>query len=135
MSIVDVEDVAIAHLRAILVEKAGGHRIILSAESMWISDIAKTLNDEFYSIPHVESNLLYVKLASFFSEEAQQVLDAWGKELVFDTSKSREILGIEYGDPRQALIATVKSMIQTGLLEDRSSRGRLKRRLSPTRVT
>lgn len=32
VSIVDVEDVALAHLRACIVEKAGGHRIILSAE-------------------------------------------------------------------------------------------------------
>jgi hypothetical protein len=42
---------------------------------MWISDIAKTLHDEFhqlnYNIPHVEANLLYVKLAAFISEEAQ----------------------------------------------------------------
>ena len=29
LSVVDVEDVAIAHLRACTIEKAGGHRIIL----------------------------------------------------------------------------------------------------------
>jgi dihydroflavonol-4-reductase len=40
VSICDVEDVAIAHLRACTVEKAGGHRIILSAKSIWISEIA-----------------------------------------------------------------------------------------------
>lgn len=47
ISIVDVEDVAIAHLRACTVEKASGHRIILSAETMWITDIAKTLHETY----------------------------------------------------------------------------------------
>lgn len=45
ISIVDVEDVAVAHLRACTVEKAGGHRIILSAKTMWLRDIAQTLHD------------------------------------------------------------------------------------------
>lgn len=78
VSIVDVEDVAVAHLRACTVEKAAGHRIILSAETMWLTDIAKTLHDEFqgmnYKITHTEAPLFFIKLASYFSRDVNQVL-------------------------------------------------------------
>ena len=78
VSIVDVEDVAIAHLRACTVEKAAGHRIIISANTVWLSDIAKILHDEFhsfnYEIVHAETSLFFIKLASYFSSEAAQVL-------------------------------------------------------------
>jgi dihydroflavonol-4-reductase len=71
VSVVDVEDVAIAHLRACTVEKAAGHRIILSARTMWLTDIAKALHDEFharnYEITHHEAPLFFIKLASYMS--------------------------------------------------------------------
>lgn len=82
VSIVDVEDVAIAHLRACTVEAAAGHRIILSAGTLWMSEIAKTLNDEFsarhFKVPHQETSLFYIKLAACVSEDARLVLQSWG---------------------------------------------------------
>ena len=82
VSVVDVEDVAIAHLRACTVEAAAGHRIILSGGTLWMSEIAKTLHDEFsarhFKIPHVEANLFFIKLAAWVSEDARLILQAWG---------------------------------------------------------
>ena len=108
-------------MRACTVEKAAGHRIILSAKTIWLSDIPKTLHDEFspqgFKIPFAEANYFFIRLASWISSEANQVRQAWGKEYVFDTSVSTDILGLEYGDPNVAIIETANTMLAQGLIQ------------------
>ena len=41
LSIVDVRDVAEAHVRAMTLPEAVGHRHIISAQGIWVQDLAK----------------------------------------------------------------------------------------------
>ncbi len=43
MAIIDVRDVALAHIRAMTVPDAAGHRHILSNTNLWISEMAKVI--------------------------------------------------------------------------------------------
>ena len=43
----------------------------------------------------------------------------WGKEYNFDSSKSIEILGIEYGDPNVSILEAAQTMIKVGVIEDK----------------
>lgn len=45
--IVDVREVALAHLRAVKVEEAKNQRFILSNEPLWFRDMARILKEEY----------------------------------------------------------------------------------------
>jgi dihydroflavonol-4-reductase len=47
MSIVDVRDVAYAHLQAIKIEDAKNKRFILSSDSVWFKDVAEVLRQAY----------------------------------------------------------------------------------------
>ncbi len=43
----------------------------------------------------------------------------WDKELIFDNSQSRNVLGVEYGDIKKTIVEMTYSMFETGALPDR----------------
>ena len=47
MGIVDVRECAIAHLNAIKIDEARNQRFILCNRTVWMSELAKWLHDEF----------------------------------------------------------------------------------------
>ena len=47
MSIVDVRDVAYAHLQAIKIEDAKNKRFILSSDNAWFKDVAEVLRQAY----------------------------------------------------------------------------------------
>ncbi len=47
MGLVDVREVAQAHLKAIEVEEAANQRFILNSNELWLSEIGKELQEEF----------------------------------------------------------------------------------------
>ena len=47
LPIVDVRDVALAHLNAIKVPEARNQRFILSSQSIWFREIAEALKSKF----------------------------------------------------------------------------------------
>ena len=50
-------------------------------------------------------------LIAWFSSDASNALEKWGHELHYDTTKSKEILKIEYKDVKKAVIETALSLI------------------------
>ena len=48
------------------------------------------------------------------------MLQVWGQEYRYDASKSVEILGLEYGDPKESIVKAARSMIRAGVIEDKS---------------
>ena len=72
MGIVDVREVALAHLQALKVKEANMNRFILSSEVLWFKDIANILKEEFpnYKIINYEMKFCVGKMASFFIDEA-----------------------------------------------------------------
>ena len=89
---VDVEDVAKAHLQAVLVPEAAGRRFILSAETLWFLAILQGLKNEFkkygYKICVHEVNKL-IKFMSCFDKRMESIVQLLGKEFTFDNSPAK----------------------------------------------
>ncbi|TKR81176.1 hypothetical protein L596_015096 [Steinernema carpocapsae] len=117
LALVDVRDVAKAHVLAMTNDAMDGERILITGQpSFWFKDIAKALSDEFgpqgYSIPTLEVPYPVVWLYSLFDSETRANLYRIGFEVKFDNSKAKELLGMQFTDPKTSLIEMAHSMIQ-----------------------
>lgn len=77
--VVDVREVALAHLRALTVEAAKNQRFLLGNTSFWIKDMAKTLKEIYpdYKISSKEISYCPIKFASFFNSQVKLLLPMW----------------------------------------------------------
>lgn len=99
LAVVDVREVAQAHLEAILRPEAAGQRFILSSENLWFKDMGIILKNSFgdsYRIPTKELKFCLVKTASVFDSSLKSILPDWGVEIRMNNQKSKEVLGINY---------------------------------------
>ena len=126
MALVDVRDVAQAHLNCLEIDEAQGKRSILCAESLWMREIAAILRENFgqygYPIPNSEACYCCIKMASYLRDDAAKIASLWGHELRFNNPCSREVLGIDYRPIKDSLKEMVESMIDLGLLEERRTK-------------
>ena len=87
--VVDVRDAAQAHLNAIKLEEAKNKRFILTKESWWFSEIARSLQAEFgtqgYNVTTGEFKYCTFRFFAVFSAKARTVLPFWGDEKIFDS--------------------------------------------------
>lgn len=76
--IVDVRDVAIAHLKAAKVEEAKNERIIIVGANIWFKEMALLLKEHFgpwgYKIKEKEIKLWLLKVASWIDATAKSIL-------------------------------------------------------------
>ena len=126
LGLVSVKDVAKAHIECIKRDEAQGKRFLIVDKAFWFREIAYVLRGNFahygYSIPESEARFCLVKFASFFMSDAAFVAKVWGREFPVDTTRSKEILGMEYEPVESAIVDMVHSMIKMGQLEDRISK-------------
>ncbi|KAK5626635.1 hypothetical protein RRF57_002350 [Xylaria bambusicola] len=95
---VDVRDVALAHLRAMTVPKAGGNRFYVVGGHFTNKQIVDIIRDKY---PSLAGRL-----------PADAVSDLPDDVYNFNNSKSREMLGIEYTSLEQSIVDTVKSILE-----------------------
>lgn len=88
--VVDVREVAFAHLQAIKVPEASGHRFALIAESLWFRDYARILKEAYpeYKFRSDKMGFWLVKIISWFDTVGKQMVAMWEQPLYFDNSKS-----------------------------------------------
>uniref|UniRef100_A0A183C173 3Beta_HSD domain-containing protein n=1 Tax=Globodera pallida TaxID=36090 RepID=A0A183C173_GLOPA len=85
LALVDVRDVAKAHIAAMTNTQTDGQRILLTAQpSFWFREIAKVLAKEFgsqgYWLPRFQVPYFGVWLYSFFDAESCQILERLNRE-------------------------------------------------------
>ena len=122
MGIVDVRDVAEAHLQAILKPEAANKRFILCSQSVWFKDIGAWLNEKYgkeYNPIHKEVPKFAIWVASFFDKTAAVVLPRWGKRKLYINKETTEILGIEFIEPKKSVLDMAESLINTGYIPDK----------------
>ena len=122
---VDVHNVVEAHFKAIFTPAANGQRFLLVSESLYLIDMCDILReglakDYDYEIAESEINRCPIYLISWFSHDAKATLDKWDHEQAFDTSKSKDILGMEYRDVRQSVMDTAMTLMQAGAVETKA---------------
>jgi dihydroflavonol-4-reductase len=104
LNMVDVQDVAVAHVRALRVPQAAGQRYILNAtgpeEMVKMTEIAQFLASEYnprgFSVPTRKAPYWLLKLSSFFDGSIRILLDDIKFPKAVDGSKASKDLGINY---------------------------------------
>ena len=118
--IMDVRDVAAAHLAAMTVPEAAGHRHIISGKPLWIADIAKIVDAEFrpqgYKVPTTVAPYALLWLYSWFDKTIRMMLPSVGRIHKVDTSRMRNVLNITQRDVRETVLDMCYSMIEQGFI-------------------
>lgn len=119
-NIVDVRDVAAAHIAAMTASEAAGKRFLCVAGGMWLPEIAKILKDEFgprgYKVPTLVLPDFFVKLYGLIDKTVRDNARGLGDAPDFDTSQIREVLGWQPRPVEQTIIEQVESMIAKGMV-------------------
>ncbi len=115
ISIVDVRDVAEAHVRALTKGSDAGRYLVVSGQ-MWFRDIAKTLKkaNPDMNIPTMQLPYSLSLLVSLFHPKISL---AWakthlGKRLFWDASPAERDLGMVWRSPELSLLETVPAILE-----------------------
>ncbi|KAJ5094433.1 ketoreductase [Penicillium angulare] len=98
---VDVQDIALAHLRAMEVSEAGGKRFFITADHFEMKEVAEIAKKNF---PEYANQL-----------PAQLLSDKPDSLYGFDNSRSKEILQLEYLPLETSVVDTIKFLQHHGV--------------------
>ena len=129
LPIIDVRDVAAAHIAAMTEPGAAGNRHILSAGNLWVREMALIIAGEFksqgYSIPTYNLPNFAVKLAGIFDKSLRMITPSLSKVSEMSNDRMRNILKIEPRDMKETVIDMCYSMIDRDFVKKTSKyRGR-----------
>jgi len=121
MCVVDVRDVADAHLRAMIEPSAVGQRFIVAGRFMWLSEIAAVLRQSFpkyaAKVPQrVVPNWL-VRILALFDPTTRLVVGELGFEKSVNTNKAHKLLGWKSRPEEEAICASAQSLIDFGVIK------------------
>jgi nucleoside-diphosphate-sugar epimerase len=119
--IVDVRDVATAHIQAIATPDAAGERFLLSnGPAIAMKEIAAIIKTEFgEAARHVPTRSLpdfVVRIAAVFSPELRPIVPDLGYAKMTSNEKARRVLGWAPRDPRAAIAAAAQSLVRKDLV-------------------
>jgi len=113
--LVDVRDVANAHLCAMTHPNAAGERFLCANEFTWMQDIADVLRehlpDRANKIPRRRLPNWLMRMSALFDPVIRSVTFELGVKRDVDSSKLRDVLGVELRSNRDAITATADSLI------------------------
>ncbi|BBX32403.1 cinnamyl-alcohol dehydrogenase [Mycolicibacterium mageritense DSM 44476 = CIP 104973] len=122
MGVVDVREVADAHLRAGFTPEAHG-RYIVNADSLTLLQIGKILRRKFgplYPFPWTTTPKIVVKAIAPVAGLTRKFVDRnVGYPLVFDNHRSRDELGLVYRPVEQTVTDHFRQMLDDGLIPRR----------------
>jgi dihydroflavonol-4-reductase len=114
--LVDVRDVAAAHLAAMIKPEAAGERFCCFAENMWLQEIAIILDTVFREQGYpVRTNKLpnaVIYLVSIFDKSAREMIKDIGRQNFIETSKIRRVLNWQPRPAKDSIVDMAESMIR-----------------------
>jgi dihydroflavonol-4-reductase len=118
-SIVDVKDVALMHVKAISTEAAKGQRFIASSGSRTFVQLAKTLKAAFPTrkISTVQAPSFLIRFLSLFDAEIKAVLPTLGKHIGVNSSRARDVLGIDFIPVEDSIVETASYLVDNGFVK------------------
>ncbi len=119
---VDVRDVADLHLRAMTDPAARGERFLATGgDFMSIQQIARILKeaagDAARKVPTRRLPDWLVRMVALFDPQVEAVLPELGKRKNAANAKAHRLLGWAPRSPRDAVLATARSLLELGLLK------------------
>ena len=117
IGIVDVRDVASAHILAMESSSADGERIIVSEKELWVHEVAAILRDAgFNKTPKVEFPKWLMKVVALFRKDLALMVPMIGKRRDVSSSKARELLGWKPMKAELSIIDTAQQLKDFDLL-------------------
>lgn len=114
--VVDVRDVAAAHLLALGAPQAAGQRYIVSGELLWLGDVAAILREHLGAdAAKVATEPLDDDVLRAFAEsnaELRSLLPLLGRELRHDATKAHEELGWTARPAVETIVASGRSVVE-----------------------
>jgi nucleoside-diphosphate-sugar epimerase len=122
LAMVDVRDVADLHLRAMTNPSAKGQRFLaLAGGTLTLLDIAKMLKQKMPEITAKTSTkklpTWLLRVAALFNPQAKAILPLVGIYREASNEKARKLLGWQPRSNKEAILATVESMVKWGALK------------------
>ena len=121
MPLVDVRDVALAHISALTAQGAADHRHLLVAESIWFTSTARILSEEFskygYDVPTKKASYISLWLSGRFDPKKRRLLTTLNREFKLDNTRMKKVLGIIPRSTATTLIDMGYSMIDKGVVK------------------
>lgn len=116
--IVDVRDVADAHVAAMEHPDAAGERFIVGDSVLSFTEIGSVLREAYpdRKLPKGELPSWLVKLLTLVNPTLKQIVPELDKRRSFTNAKSKTQLGIEYIPANEAILASTNSLIELGEL-------------------
>ncbi|WP_378940902.1 SDR family oxidoreductase [Mesorhizobium sp. ANAO-SY3R2] len=122
--VVDVRDVADAHIKAITHPAASGQRFLVAGKFLWLKDISEILARDFpeYAsrLPTKEMPDWLVRVMATISPMSRMIVHELGRDLSVDSSKARRLLGWSSRDEAECIRAGVQSLIDLKLIKPTS---------------
>ncbi|KAH3878164.1 uncharacterized protein LOC127874026 [Dreissena polymorpha] len=120
-SIVDVRDVAAAHIKAMTSQEASGKRHLVTNDNMWMKEIAQVLSKEFksqgYSVPTANYPNAVLNLIGMFDKSVKMIIPQVNKVIKFDNSRMKEVLGVTPRDLKETILDMAYSLIEAGIVK------------------
>jgi len=120
VSVVDVRDVAEAHVLALTVPEAAGERFIAGGEALSVKDIAGVLKRDFPAyarkLPKFVLPNWLAGLAARFDPGLKLIIRELGRDARVSNEKARRVLGWKPRPEEDAIRASAESLIAAGLV-------------------
>lgn len=116
--LVDVRDIATAHVEAMIRPEAAGERFLMSADSLWFKDVAEILREAYpeRKIPRSEMPVWLAKIFALFTPALKQSAHRLGRINHYTNDKARTMLGIEFRSVRESVLSSAETLIKLGAL-------------------
>lgn len=119
-AVVDVRDVAVAHLLAMERPEAAGNRFIIASEHMWMQDVGKLLAAEFgplgYRVPTGRLPYWLLWLIARFDKTVRLALEFVGRREDVSHVKATRLLGWKPRPASETFVEMAHSMIEKGVV-------------------
>ena len=116
--IVDVRDVALAHVAAMEAPEAAGERFLVGDKILSFTEIGAILREAYpdRKLPKGELPSWLVRMLTLVNPTLKQVVPELEKERSFSNEKSKRVLGLDYIPAKEAVLASTNSLIDLGEL-------------------
>ena len=117
--IVDVRDIAAMHVAALSKPKSKGHRFIGSSGDMWFRELSVYLKSLYpdRKMTSRQAPNWFIRLYAMFDPAIRTVLPILGKRLVTDSSRARDVLGIDFIPAKEAAKASADFLVKNNLVD------------------
>ena len=131
---VSIEDVARAHVLALVTPEAGGKRMLLHGGQLSLQDLGRLFKKEFGNKGYKPTSWIAptwaVKFAAYFDEGAKALLSSLGAKKVWKMANCYDVLKMQplNSDMAQSFLDMVYGLVRVGVVEDKSVHFRSKDR-------